>query len=103
MAGFRFLDVAGGGSYVSPSLAGRLLMEMKTKASATPAPSPLESLTDREEDILRLVAAGKSNKEVGRDLGLQEKTVKHYMTSILQKLRVRNRTEAALLARDRLG
>lgn len=94
--------VAAGGSYVSPSLAGRLLLAMKSKGAETSAKSPLETLTEREEDILRLVAAGKSNKEVGRDLGLQEKTVKHYMTSILQKLQVRNRTEAALLARDRL-
>jgi two-component system nitrate/nitrite response regulator NarL len=41
-----------------------------------------------------------SNKEVARELDLQEKTVKHYMTSILQKLHVRNRVEAALLARE---
>jgi DNA-binding NarL/FixJ family response regulator len=94
--------VAAGGSYVSPSLAGRLLLAMKAKGAEAAAKSPLETLTEREEDILRLVAGGKSNKEVGRDLGLQEKTVKHYMTSILQKLQVRNRTEAALLARDRL-
>ena len=46
------------------------------------------------------MAQGKSNKEVARDLDLQEKTVKHYMTAILQKLQVRNRTEAALVARE---
>jgi len=49
---------------------------------------------------LRLVAEGMSNKEVGRKLNLQEKTVKHYMTRILEKLHVRNRTEAAILLRD---
>lgn len=94
--------VAAGGSYVSPSLAGRLLVTMKAKGADRAAKSPLAALTDREEEILRQVAAGKSNKEVGRALGLQEKTVKHYMTSILQKLQLRNRTEAALFARDNL-
>jgi two-component system, NarL family, nitrate/nitrite response regulator NarL len=45
------------------------------------------------------VAKGLSNKEIGRHLDLQEKTVKHHMTRILSKLQVRNRTEAAILAR----
>ena len=61
-----------------------------------------KDLTKREEDILRLVAQGLSNREVGQTLDLQEKTVKHYMTAILQKLHVRNRVEAAMLAREHL-
>jgi two-component system nitrate/nitrite response regulator NarL len=65
-------------------------------------PGPLDDLSRREEDILKLVAQGLSNKEVGRKLALQEKTVKHYMTSILHKLQVRNRVEAAMLARQHL-
>lgn len=95
--------VAQGESYVSPSLAARLLVAMK---SADAAPSPqtaLASLTGREEQILRLVANGLSNKEVGRELDLQEKTVKHHMTSILQKLHARNRVEAAVIARENWG
>lgn len=95
--------VADGESYVSPSLAARLLVAMK---SADAAPSPqtaLASLTGREEQILRLVANGLSNKEVGRELDLQEKTVKHHMTSILQKLHARNRVEAAVIARENWG
>jgi DNA-binding NarL/FixJ family response regulator len=60
-------------------------------------------LTAREEQILRLVAKGLSNKEVGRTLSLQEKTVKHYMTNILQKLQVRNRVEAAIKAGEMWG
>ena len=76
---------------------------MKARRAAPADDDPLDGLTKREEDILRLVSEGKSNKEVGRALDLQEKTVKHYMTTILQKLQVRNRTEAALLARDRFG
>jgi len=96
-------DIAGGQSYVSPALAARLLNTMRTRATpADTPPNPLEDLSKREEDILRLVAIGKSNKEIGAELDLQEKTIKHYMTSILQKLRVRNRVEAALLASQHL-
>lgn len=94
-------DIARGQSYVSPTLAARILNAMRAGAAPRPA-NPIDDLSKREEDILRLVADGKSNKEVGRTLDLQEKTVKHYMTSILQKLHVRNRTEAAVLAREHL-
>ncbi len=94
-------DLAAGRSYLSPGLAMRVLQAMQAKRSEEKGESAIDSLTAREEDILRLVAQGKSNKEVGRDLDLQEKTVKHYMTIILQKLQVRNRTEAALLAHGR--
>ncbi|MDZ4095990.1 MAG: response regulator transcription factor [Paracoccaceae bacterium] len=94
-------DLAQGQSYVSPSLAARILNAMRNGAAPRPT-NPIDDLSKREEDILRLVADGKSNKEVGLLLTLQEKTVKHYMTSILQKLHVRNRTEAAVLAREHL-
>ncbi|MDP4033178.1 MAG: response regulator transcription factor [Pseudorhodobacter sp.] len=94
-------DLAQGQSYVSPALAGRILNAMRSGAAARAA-NPIDDLSKREEDILRLVAEGKSNKEVGLVLQLQEKTVKHYMTSILQKLHVRNRVEAAVFARDHL-
>lgn len=92
-------DLAAGRSYVSPSLAMKVLQAMRTTNAAKE--DPVDSLTAREEEILRLVAQGKSNKEVARVLELQEKTVKHYMTIILQKLQVRNRTEAALIAHGR--
>lgn len=93
-------DLAEGRSYVAPSLAMKVLSAMNAPRISS-KPQPIDTLTKREEDILRRVAEGKSNKEVADDLDLQEKTVKHYMTAILQKLHVRNRTEAALLARDR--
>ncbi len=93
-------ELAAGRSYVSPGLAGRLLVAMRRRETV-PA-NPLDDLSKREEDILKLVAQGKSNREVGEVLELQEKTVKHYMTSILQKLQVRNRVEAAMLAREHL-
>ena len=92
-------DLAAGRSYVSPGLAGRLLLAMRGNPAGTAAPNPLDDLSRREEDILNHVAQGLSNKEVGAQLDIQEKTVKHYMTSILQKLHVRNRVEAAMLAR----
>ncbi len=92
--------LAEGQAYVSPGLAARLLVGLRARGAA-PA-NPMEDLTKREEDILRLVAQGLSNREAGQALDLQEKTVKHYMTAILQKLHVRNRVEAAMLARDHL-
>jgi two-component system, NarL family, nitrate/nitrite response regulator NarL len=85
--------------YVTPALAAGLLMEMAGTEGRRRAPaSPVDGLTDREREILELVADGHSNKEIGQRLFLTEKTVKHYMTNILQKLHVRNRVEAALLA-----
>jgi two-component system nitrate/nitrite response regulator NarL len=94
--------VAEGASYVSPDLAARVLSAMKRPAAGAGQPSddPIAALSKREEQILHLLAQGLSNKEIGRQLELQEKTVKHYMTNILQKLQVRNRVEAALLARE---
>lgn len=92
-------DFARGQTYVTPTLAGRILNAMRDGA-VRKVPNPIDDLSKREEDILKLVAEGKSNKEVGRALDLQEKTVKHYMTSILQKLHARNRVEAAVIARD---
>jgi DNA-binding NarL/FixJ family response regulator len=65
------------------------------------ATNPLDELSERERQILEGVAGGLSNKEIGHQLNLTEKTVKHYMTNILQKLHVRNRVEAALLAQKR--
>ena len=91
-----------GESYVSPDLAARLLTEMQGGASKGIVRDPLSELTAREEQILKGVARGLSNKEIGRELDLQEKTVKHYMTNILQKLQVRNRVEAALVAKEHL-
>lgn len=96
-------DLVAGRTYVAPSLAARVLARLRSPRADGAAPGPMETLTRREEDILRLVAEGKSNKEVARVLDLQEKTVKHYMTVILQKLQVKNRTEAALLAHRHWG
>lgn len=90
-----------GESYISPSLATRLLIELKNRSASDMPPDPFSELTVREEQILKWVAHGLSNKEIAAKLKLSEKTIKHYMTNILQKLQVRNRVEAALKARDR--
>jgi DNA-binding NarL/FixJ family response regulator len=90
--------VAAGEVYVTPSLASSLLFDL-TSGRGAQAASPLEALTERERQILEGVAGGDSNKEIAARLFLSEKTVKHHMTNILQKLQVRNRVEAALLAR----
>lgn len=91
--------VADGASYVSPALAARVLSAMQARGARAQADRDAEDLSAREEEILKLVALGLSNKEIGLRLALQEKTVKHYMTNILAKLQVRNRVEAALKAR----
>ena len=89
-----------GESYISPGLAARLLMKRQT-AEQKEAPSPDGDLTHREEQIVRRVAKGLTNKEIARELDLSEKTIKHYMTNVLQKLHVRNRVEAVLALRRR--
>jgi DNA-binding NarL/FixJ family response regulator len=89
--------VNAGKGYVPPELAARLLTGMVAPASAA---NQLDDLTDRERQILELVADGASNKEIAHALNVAEKTVKSYMTSIMQKLQVRNRVEAALLLRS---
>ncbi|RJL06594.1 response regulator [Paracoccus siganidrum] len=99
-------DLARGEGYVAPTLAARILTEMRIEAAAAPTPdaaapaSLLAQLTPREEEVLELVAAGYSNKEIARQKDMQEKTVKHHMSRILQKLHVRNRTEAAMVLRQ---
>ncbi len=84
--------VHAGEVYVAPALAWGMLREMRS-----PRTSPYEELTEREREVLELVAEGLSNQEVGERLHLAEKTIKHYMTNILGKLQVRSRVEAALL------
>ena len=91
------LAVASGETYVTPGMAGRLLREW-TEGEGRSSPASTSDLTEREEAILQLVAQGKTNKEIAAELFLSEKTVKHYMTNVLQKLHVRNRVEAALIA-----
>jgi len=86
--------VAEGESYVPPSLAGRLLGEFARVRSDQTA----TALTPREAEVLEALSQGLTNREIGVRLHLAEKTVKHHVTQVLNKLHVRSRTEAALLA-----
>ena len=93
-------SVAAGNVYVPPSLAASMLIGVARggRGARTPS-SPLEELSERERQVLDLLAAGQSNREIGDQLHLTEKTIKCYVTAIFQKLNVRNRVEAALQAR----
>ena len=82
-----------GQSPLSPAVATRVVEEVAH--GATPAPS---ELTPRERDVLALIARGRSNKLIARELGVAEKTVKTHVSHILAKLGVSDRTQAALYA-----
>lgn len=92
--------VAAGGSLVEPGIAERLLGSMGRILRSGKVP---EALTERERDILTLIALGLSNKAIGNRLHLAERTVKFHATIIFQKLGAANRAEAVAKAlRDRL-
>jgi two-component system, NarL family, response regulator LiaR len=82
---------AAGQVQLAPQAAERLLREVRT-------PESPETLTERETDVLRLVAKGRANKEIAHELNIGEKTVKSHVSSILAKLNVPSRTQAALYA-----
>jgi two-component system, NarL family, nitrate/nitrite response regulator NarL len=88
-----------GQSYVSPALAAQLLADAGSEPASSATGGTMARLTGREQQIVALLGDGLSNLEIAEQLELTESTVKHYMTRILQKLGLRNRTEAALLAR----
>jgi len=86
---------------VAPCLAAR--RPVATDKRPEDAASKPNDLTGREEEILSLVSRGMTNKEVAGRLKLTERTVKHHMTSIMRKSKVRNRVEAMLMFRRRAG
>lgn len=93
--------VHGGGALIEPSVARRVFAEFARLGDIpNPAPALPEPLTGREVDILRLIALGKSNREISETLFLAEGTVKNYVTALLQKLDARDRTQAALRAKE---
>ncbi len=93
--------VAGGEVYLTPSLGARLFARPAPSTAAASPPQNFEDLTTRETQILTQVSVGSTNKEIARRLNITEKTVKYYMTNIMQKLQVRNRVEAVVVMRDR--
>ncbi|HZG66434.1 MAG TPA: response regulator transcription factor [Herpetosiphonaceae bacterium] len=93
---------ARGESFLQPSIAAKVVAEFARLSRRPAAPSePLvEPLSERELEILRLVARGDSNRAIAAALVITEGTVKNHVTSILSKLQVQDRTQAALKARD---
>jgi DNA-binding NarL/FixJ family response regulator len=85
-----------GDALISPSITVRFLEHFA--ASTTPRPQPFEPLTDREEEVLRAVAGGRTNAEIGAELFISLSTVKTHLASIQAKLCARNRVEVAAWA-----
>ena len=89
--------VSAGEIFITPSLATNILLHSYNHKTE-PEHSLLDKLNAREASILKALERGLTNKQIADELFLSEKTIKHYMTNILQKLQVKNRVEAALLA-----
>ncbi len=91
-----------GGALIEPSVARRVILEFARLHPPARAIGEglAEPLSERELDVLRLVSVGLSNREIGDKLGLSEGTVKNYVTNVLQKIGVRDRTQAALRGRE---
>jgi DNA-binding NarL/FixJ family response regulator len=89
--------VAGGEALLSPAITKRVIKQFARLPRPAP-PEQLEDLTEREVDVFRLIARGHSNAEIGRELYISETTVKTHITHILQKLNLRDRVQAVVLA-----
>jgi len=94
---------ARGETFLQPSVAAKVVAEFArlTRKGAETSNSFSESLSERELEILRLIARGASNREIAATLFLAEGTVKNHVTNILGKLAARDRTQAAIKAKDR--
>ena len=91
--------VAAGGTLIQPSLTRKVVAELN-RLSSTPTPQLEIPLTEREIDVLRCIAAGLSNREIADKLVITEGTVKNHVSNILNKLDVRDRTQAILRAQS---
>jgi two-component system NarL family response regulator len=91
---------ASGQARLSPSMASKLLTEFAalSRRAVEPLPAPMPRLTDREMEVLRLVAKGMPNKEIAKELFISENTVKNHMRNILEKLHLHSRMEAVVYA-----
>jgi DNA-binding NarL/FixJ family response regulator len=89
--------VAGGDALLSPAITKRVIKQFMRIPQPTPS-KKLDDLTERELDVFRLIAGGLSNVEIGRELYISDTTVKTHITHILQKLDLRDRVQAVVLA-----
>ena len=90
--------VAEGQSLISPSMAAKLIDEFKTMSRPDRSTGPALRLTERELDVLRLVAKGLSNRDVAHRLAISENTVKNHVRNMLEKLQLHSRMEAVMYA-----
>lgn len=90
-----------GESYVTPGFATKVIMSMKTAELVRKNGVTQQRLHHREEQIVGGLLKGMTNREIGENLKISEKTVKHYMTSMMQKLNVRNRVELVIAVKNR--
>ncbi len=90
--------VAAGETMLSGEIAGRVLREFENERNQDQHRERLAALTRREEEVLKLLATGESNREIGQRLFISEQTVKNHVASIFRKMHVNDRTKAALLA-----
>lgn len=90
--------VAGGEIFLNPELASKFLREFQRDQAAEDVRRLVQTLTHREEEVLRLVATGATNREISQRLFISELTVKMHLASIFRKLQVNDRTKAAILA-----
>src|SRR5262249_41423473 len=88
--------VAAGGSLLDQTATSRLLSRLRTRGDK--AEDPLHRLTEQERRVLELVGRGLTNRQIGAELSLSEKTVKNYVSNLLAKLGMQRRTQAAVLA-----
>ena len=97
IAGIR--AAASGESLISPQIASKLLQRLRAQtADAMVAQTIQTELSDRELEVLRLIAIGKDNAEIARELYISPKTVKNHISNILMKLQIENRIQAAVYA-----
>ncbi len=90
---------AAGESLISPHIATKVLQVLRSQQSSAWAGRPLRAeLSDRELEVLKLIAIGKDNAEIARDLFISPKTVKNHISNILMKLQIENRIQAAVYA-----
>lgn len=97
------LDLASGGAVLDPRITARLLPQLRTAGGALRQRAVLDALSARERQVLGLLAGGRPNAEIAVELGLTEATVKSYVSTLLNKLGVQNRVQAALLAQKVIG
>jgi DNA-binding NarL/FixJ family response regulator len=89
---------AGGESLISPQIAAKVLQRLRAQTPDTAAQTIRTELSARELEVLRLIAIGKDNAEIARDLFISPKTVKNHISNILMKLQIENRIQAAVYA-----